>query len=132
MKWSARLKGIRQRAPRERPGLQWTRAMSAGKATATTYAVLLFVLGLTLDDLHLFRLPALYVGSALAVAVYAFAPPLVASRLIAVARADEPDADHAAARLEQALLHRRVALGFVAVLFVVWLVLFSSGSTPRW
>lgn len=106
--------------------------MAAGKATATTLAILLFVLGLTLDDLHLFRLPALYVGAALAVLVYAFAPVVVASRLVAHARADEPDADHAAARLEQAVLHRRVGLGFTVFLFVVWLVLFSSGRTPRW
>lgn len=127
-----RVRAIRQRTRRERPGLAWTRAMAAGKATATTLAILVFVAGLTLDDLHLFRVPALYVGAALAVLVFAFAPPLVASRLLRHARADEPDADHVAASLEHAVTYRRIGLGFTVLLFVAWLVLFSSGRTPRW
>lgn len=109
---------------------EWRRALAAGKAAATAGSLLVFVAGITLDDLHLVRFPLLYVGIVAAVAVYAFAPPVLASRILARAHADAPDAR--GPRVEGALLRRRAGLATTIVLLLAWLVLFSSGRTPRW
>lgn len=104
--------------------------MSGAKAASTALTLLVFVAALTLNDLRLYRFPVAFVGGALAVAVYAFTPPLFASRLLARALADAPAAP--AARLENAVMRRRAYLGAAIVLLVIWLVFFSSGRTPRW
>ncbi|MEA3201152.1 MAG: hypothetical protein QOE90_2580 [Thermoplasmata archaeon] len=120
----ARVRGVRRGDP------AWIAALRAGKPAATAWALLLFVAGVTLDDLHVFRLPMIYVGAGAAILCYAGAPVLFASRL--ASRLDEAPAETRAARLEAALLRRRAALALSAVAFVVWLILFSSGRTPRW
>lgn len=102
--------------------------MAAGKAMASALTLMVFVVGLTLDDLHLLRFPLLYPATGLAIVTYAFTPPWLASRLLArVSR--RPGA---ASGIEGALVRRRAFLGFAVALFVVWLVMFSAGRTPRW
>lgn len=108
----------------------WPSAAKAGRAASTSWALALFVLGVTLDDLHAFRLPMIYVGAAAAIAAYAFAPPWLAGRLLA--RLDDAPAPERPARLEASLLRRRATLAVTVAGFLVWLVLFASSRTPRW
>ncbi|GEM_PF-4868829 len=108
----------------------WTGALRAGRPAATALCLALFVAGITLDDLHVFRAPMLYVGALAAILAYAFAPVWFASRV--AARLDEAPEAERAARLDAMLLRRRAALVLSLGAFVVWLVLFSSGLTPRW
>lgn len=117
------------RRPRAREPL-WAAALACGRASSTALALVLFVAAFTLDDLHLLRVPALYVGLALAVVAYAAGPPLLAARLLDRLAADaHPDPGHA---VQGALVRRRVSLALTVALLVGWLVLFSSGATPRW
>jgi hypothetical protein len=126
--WLAeRLDGRRERR-REDP--LWPRALAAGKSAASALTLWIFVGGITLDDLHLFRFPSLYPGAGLAVLAYAVAPPVFAARLLGRLEADaHPDVPRA---VEGTVLRRRAFLALTAGLFVVWLALFSSGETPRW
>ena len=108
----------------------WPRALSYGRASGTCLALALFVLTLTLDDLHLFRVPTLYVGLGVSVAAFAFAPPWFASNLIDRLAADRhPDP---ATAIETALVRRRFLWGVTIAALIVWLFLFASGRTPRW
>lgn len=109
---------------------QWTAALRAGRPLATALALVLFVAGITLDDLHIFRLPMIYVGAGAAILCYALAPVWLGARL--ASRMDEVPAEERDARLASVLLRRRAALVLSGALLVVWLVLFSSGRTPRW
>lgn len=108
----------------------WPRALSGGRAMATALTLVIFVAALTLADLRLFRFPVAFVGAALAVVVFAAAPPFLAGRLLSRALADAPGSP--ATRIESAVLRRRGYLGVAILLLVVWLVFFASGRTPRW
>lgn len=108
----------------------WPVAARAGRASATTVCLALFVAGVTLDDCHVFRLPMIYVGALAAVAAFAFAPPWIALRVLS--RVSEAPQDERPRRLDASLLRRRALLGLTIVAFLGWLVLFSSGRTPRW
>lgn len=108
----------------------WPRALSGGRALATALTLVIFVVALTVNDLRLFRFPAAFVGSGLAVVVFALTPPLFAGRLLSRALTDAPESP--GTWLESAVLRRRALLGFCAILLVIWLVYFSSGRTPRW
>lgn len=109
----------------------WPRLLAAGRATGTALCLAVFAATLTLHDLHVLRVSPLWPGAALAVAAFGLAPPLVARRLGARIARDEP-ADKAPLAVEGALLWRRALLGVTLALFVGWLVLFTSGRTPRW
>ena len=109
---------------------EWPQALRAGRPLATSLALWAFMLGFTLDDLHLVRLPLLYAGLAGAVLVYAFAPPFLAARALRRARRDRPDAPGDA--LDSAVAFRRATLALTVAALVGWLVLFSNGRTPRW
>lgn len=130
MRWRERWARARDGSREAVPDELWPRALSAGKAQASAVTLAVFVAGITLDDLHLFRLPMLYLGVGLAVAVFAFMPPWFASRLLR--RVARDASEHAQASMENALMRRRALLGLSIGLFVVWLILFSSGRTPRW
>lgn len=108
----------------------WAGALRAGRPAATALCLLLFVAGVTLDDLHVFRAPMIYVGAIAAILAYALAPIWIATRL--AARLDEAPETERAARLDAMLLRRRATLAVSVAAFLVWLVLFSSGLTPRW
>ena len=108
----------------------WRSALAAARPEATSLCLAIFVLGITLDDLHLFRLPMLYLGALGAIFAYAFAPLWFADRL--ASRVEECAIGEQARRLDGAKLRRRALLAVSIVLFLVWLVLFSSGRTPRW
>jgi hypothetical protein len=97
---------------------------------ATSLCLALFVLGITLDDLHLFRLPMLYLGALAAIFAYAFAPLWLADRL--ATRVEDAEPAERARRLASAKLRRQAVLALSIALFLAWLVLFSSGRTPRW
>lgn len=123
----------RQWAARERERTElalWSRAMAAGRATSSAWALLVFMAGFTLDDLHLFRFPALYVGMGLAIVAIGIGPPIVAAAVVRRARADAPEAPGGA--IETAVTTRRFVFGTVVIVFVAWLVLFASGVTPQW
>lgn len=119
----------RRRTPRARDAT-WTAALRAGKPLASALALVLFVGGITLDDLHVFRLPMIYVGAAAAILCYALAPIWFAARL--ASRLDEVPEGERVSRIEGALLRRRATLGLAVGAFALWLVAFSSGRTPRW
>ncbi len=133
MNVTSRVRSLWQRvrqAPLDKEVALWSRATVAGRATSTALALVCFMGGLTLDDLHLFRVPMVYVGAGAAILAFAFLPPLVAQRVIARAMADAPE--QAAARVESTVVRRRAIFGVTVALFIAWLVLFSSGVTPRW
>lgn len=129
--WFAKWRAARdaRRSPREADPL-WSPALAYGRASATALTLAVFVAGLTLDDLHLLRFSVLYPAMVIAVGVFAFAPPLFASRLLARLAADaHPDPLSA---VERAVIRRRALWGISIALLIVWLVLFASGRTPRW
>jgi hypothetical protein len=119
----------RPRAPWE--AAQWPRLLRAGRASATALCLWVFAATLTLHDLHVLRVSPLYPGAAVAVGVFGLAPPFFARRM-----GDRIARDEAAARapvaVESALVWRRALLGVTLLLFVAWLILFTSGRTPRW
>lgn len=125
-RWLARWR--KPRSPTEEA--IWPRALVAGRAAATALTLLVFVASLTLDDLRLFRFSSAFVGGGLAVAVFAFTPPLFAGRLVGRAMVDAPGTE--AGWMEGAVMRRRALLGFAIALLVVWLIFFASGRTPRW
>lgn len=129
MRWRQWLRGLGRAIPPEEDAL-WPRALSGGRSAATALTLLVFVLALTLDDLKLFRFSAAIGGGVLAVAVFAFTPPVFASRLLRRAFAEAPQAP--GTYVENAVLRRRALLGAVVAGFLVWLVFFTSGRTPRW
>lgn len=129
MKWGRSLRGLRRSRDPQEESL-WPRALSAGRAQATALTLLLLMLALTANDLRLFRFPAAFAGGALSVVVFAATPPIFASRLVARALSDAPQA--AMTWMESALLRRRAFLGIAIAALVLWLVFFSSGRTPRW
>lgn len=122
-------RGFRRRIPSEEDAL-WPRALAGGRALATAFALAVFIVALTLDDLKVFRFSAAIVGSALAALVFALTPPWFASRLLRRAFADAPASPGAV--VENAVLRRRALLGATVGVLLVWLVFFSSGRTPRW
>jgi hypothetical protein len=129
MRWRRWLRGLARPIPQEEDAL-WPRALSGGRSAATALTLVVFVLALTLDDLKLFRFSAAMAGGILAVAVFAFTPPWFATRLVRRAFADAPQAP--GTHLENAVLRRRALLGACIAGFLVWLVFFTSGRTPRW
>lgn len=104
--------------------------MSAGRASATAAALVVFALALSLEDLRLVRFSLVYPGAALAALAFALLPVLSARRIVERAQADRPDAP--TLEVESALLRRRGVMGVAIAAFVVWLALFTSGMTPRW
>lgn len=129
MHWRARLRGFHREIPSEEDAL-WPRALSGGRAAASALTLLVFVLALTLDDLKLFRFSAAIGGGAVAIAIFAFTPPVFASRLLRRAFAEAAQAP--GTYVENAVLRRRAMLGAAVAAFLVWLVFFTSGKTPRW
>lgn len=110
---------------------QWPRLLKAGRASATALCLGLFALALTLHDLRLFRHSPLWPGALAAALAFGLAPPLLAARLRRRIARDAPP-EEAPVAVESALVRRRALLGLTLVLFVAWLVLFTSGRTPRW
>lgn len=108
----------------------WPEAMRAGRALSSAATLAVFVAAITLDDLHLFRFPTIYPGVLLAIGVFALTPPLFARRLVEHTLADH-DARHRQA-MAASLQRRRLLLVAAVAATVIWLVLFSSGATPRW
>lgn len=129
MRWGRWLRGLKRPRDAMEDAL-WPRAMSGGRALATALTLVIFVVALTVNDLRLFRFPAAFVGSGLAVVVFAVTPPLFAGRLLSRALTDAPESP--GTWLESAVLRRRALLGFCAFALVIWLIYFSSGRTPRW
>ena len=129
MKWG-RWSAARRRPRDANDDVLWPRALSGGKAAATALTLVIFVAALTISDLRLFRFPAVFVGGAIAVVVFAFTPPLFASRLLSRALADSPESP--GTRIESAVMRRRAYLGLTIGLLIVWLIFFASGRTPRW
>lgn len=108
----------------------WPRALAGGRALATSLTLILFVAALTVNDLRLYRFQAAFWGAGLAALVFGVTPPFFASRLLARARADAPDAPRT--WLDAAIMRRRAFLALCIVALIVWLIFFSSGRTPRW
>lgn len=128
-----KLRGWLRRLKRPHDPLEdalWPRAMIAGRAVATALTLLVFVAALTVDDLRLFRFSSALAGGGLAIAVFAFTPPMFATRLVSRALADAPTSP--GTWLENAVLRRKALLGLAIALVLVWLVFFASGRTPRW
>lgn len=130
MEWRAWLRPKR-RARQAWEASQWPRLLTAGRASATALTLWVFALTLTLHDLHVLRVSPLLPGAALAVGVFGLAPPLLARRMgDRIARDAAPE--RAPVAVESALVWRRAFLGATVALFVLWLILFTSGRTPRW
>lgn len=109
-----------------------TQRLEAGvqcrRPRALTLALLLFVAGMTLDDLRVLRWPAYAVGSGLAILVIAFGPLAMGRALAATYKSDSLAEFQARA----SRLRRLELLGLLVVVLVtvVWLSVFSSGVPP--
>lgn len=103
-------------------------AVQSRRPTALSLALLMFIIGFSMDDLRVLRLPAYLVGSSLALLTFV-AGPLVMGRTTALFHLDEPLAEFEALAGRN---KRWANLGLLAVaLFtVVWFVVFSSGVPP--
>lgn len=121
----------RRRAREAWEAAQWPRLLRAGRASATALCLWVFAATLTLHDLHVLRVSPLYPGALVAVAVFGLAPPVLARRMGDRIARDQPPG-RAPVAVESALVWRRAFLGLTLLLFAAWLVLFTSGRTPRW
>jgi hypothetical protein len=108
----------------------WPRALSAGRASGTAAALLLFLFALTLEDLRLVRFSLVYPGALAAALAFAFVPAVSAARIVEDAQMERPEAPGLA--VESALIRRRGLMGLTIAAFAIWLALFASGLTPRW
>lgn len=120
-----------RRRPQAWEAEQWPRLLGAGRATATALCLWVFALALTLHDLRLLRASPLWPGALASALVFGLAPPVLALRLRRRIARDAPGPD-APVAVESALVRRRAFLGLTVALFLAWLVLFTSGRTPRW
>ena len=110
------------------PADRYELGVAARRAMSLAGALAAFALGLSADDVHVLRLPGYLVGCAAAIVLIAIGP-LWLGRSFALAHRDD-DAARFAARAAQA--RRLGALTFLVtlVLFLIWLVVFSSGVPP--
>ena len=122
--WVRKVRSPPRRVPPERLEM----ALQARKSRALALAVLLFVLGFSLDDLRVLRVPGYLVGLGGALLAIAVGPLLMARRL-ALDHLDEPVQEF---QVRCARVRRLGALALVGALagLVVWLVYFSSGVPP--
>jgi hypothetical protein len=103
-------------------------ALTANRGVAIALALLVFLVGFSVDDLQVFRFPGYLLGIAGAVFFLA-AGPLVMSRRFVRKFAAE---DH---RTFPALAARRRRIGsltllLTSLLFIAWLVVFTTGVPP--
>lgn len=103
-------------------------AVVARRPAALALALLVFLVGFSVDDLRVLRLPGYLVGAGLAFLLILLGP-LAMGRSLAMAWPDEPLPEF------QARAGRARRLGLLrllgaAVAFVGWLVVFSAGVPP--
>ena len=103
-------------------------AVVARRPAALSLALLVFLVGFSVDDLRVLRLPGYLVGASLALLLI-LVGPLTMGRTFAQAWREEPSADF------QARVGRVRRLGLLqllgtAVVFVAWLIVFSAGVPP--
>jgi len=122
--WWRRLATSAEHVPPERleVGLQ------SQRSRAIAYALLAFIVGFSLDDLRVLRLPGYLVGVGLAVALWAFGPLHLGRRFAYDRLGLDMPAFEAAA-------HRSRRLGSLGLLLAIlllagWLVIFSTGVPP--
>ncbi len=122
--WLARMQTPGTQIPPER----FEAGISAKRSVALAAAITTFVLGFSVDDLHVLRWPAYLVGSLAALTIVAIGPLVLGRRFAMAHRADDDGGFHL-----RALRARRA--GAIALLLsllglVAWLVVFSSGVPP--
>ncbi len=102
--------------------------MRAARGLSLAAAILLFMVGMTIDDLHVLRVPAYLVAGGGALLLVAFGPLWLGRRQ---ARRD-PGASDAVfqRRVEDRRRFGRLQLLAVGLAFAVWLVFFSVGVPP--
>jgi len=102
--------------------------LQSQRSRAIAYALLAFIVGFSLDDLRVLRLPGYLVGVGLAVALWAFGPLHLGRRFAYDRLGLDMPAFEAAA-------HRSRRLGSLGLLLAIlilagWLVIFSTGVPP--
>ncbi len=108
---------------------QWEDAAAVMRWRATADALLIFIVGFTLDDLHVLRFPGWLAFGATALVVLA-AGPLWYGRRTVLSYPKDADDDAIRYRLD---IQRRVGklyLMAAAVIFVAWMVVFTAGVPP--
>lgn len=119
---------VDERQPPEVPTDLYRRSIKATRGLAFAEALLLLVLGFSLDDLGLLRFPGYAVGGIAAVLV------LAAGRLWHARTLSRRITAHAADQVEEALdaarLRSMVAALVAVLVFLVWLAFFSAGVAP--
>jgi len=133
----ARRQGERTRPP-WRSNLQTPRTVlrpdrfeagaTAKRSVSVAGALLLFMAGFSIDDLHVLRGPAYLYGCIAAVIIMALGP-LWFGRRFALAHRDEADEAYTV-HAAQARRVGALTLLTVFILFLVWLVVFSAGVPP--
>lgn len=118
---------LRTRAEPLEP-LRLEAAVQCRRPRALSFGLLLFVAGMTLDDLRVLRWPAYAVGAGLAVLFIAFGP-LTMGRALAATHKSESLAEFQA---RASRLRRLDLLGLLVAILATaaWLTVFSSGVPP--
>lgn len=103
-------------------------AVQCRRPRALSLALLLFVAGMTLDDLRVLRWPAYAVGASAAVLLIAFGPLAMGRSLAGMHRSESlAEFQSRASRLRRLDL---LGLLVVALVTAAWLTVFSSGVPP--
>jgi hypothetical protein len=102
--------------------------MNARRGVSLGLALLAFAAGFSLDDLRSLRVPGYLLGAGVSLVLIAFGPLWMGRRMVADHRDDTEQAFEArAARARRA---GSLALLGCALLFAVWLAVFSQGVPP--
>lgn len=104
------------------------RAVSHTRALVLAEALLAIVLGFTLDDLELLRIPGYLAGLGLALGLLTFGGLLHGYRL--TRRLEGEDEGTIEAKLESYRTRGRLAAIVAGVVFLMWAVFFTKGVPP--
>lgn len=103
-------------------------ALQATRPLVIAEALIVVLIGFSIDDLAVLRLPGFLVGLAAAILVFVFAGLLHGVRWSEVIRGKSVEGRAAWLRRRQSA--GRASLLLVSLLFAAWLVVFSSGVPP--
>lgn len=118
----------REREPLDVAPELYRRSVKASRGLALAEALLVLVLGFTLDDLGLLTFPGYAVAAVTAILVLA-GGRLLHGRSLA-RRITAHRADDAQAALDAARLRNTLAAIAAVIVFLAWLVIFSAGVPP--
>lgn len=123
-----RLRETQLGSPADAHGDLLRQAVSATRALVLAEALIVLMVGFTLDDLDLLRIPGFMAGLGLAILILAVGGLVHGHRLSSRLASKPPD--EVADRLEAYRARTRLIALVVGLIFLVWLAFFSLGVPP--